>query len=85
YLGHPQTLALMDREYLYPNISDRSSLSAWEEDSSVGILDKARAEAGRLLATHYPESIEPGADAAIRERFPIRLGRSDMRPGNGRW
>ena len=85
YLGHPQTLALMDREYLYPNISDRSSLSAWEEDSSVGILDKARKEARRVLAAHYPDSIDAKADAAIRARFPIRLNQGDMRPGNGRW
>ncbi len=85
YLGHPQTLALMDREYLYPNIADRSSLSAWEEDGSIGILEKARKEAKRVLAAHYPDSIDAKADAAIRERFPIRLSPADMRPGNGRW
>jgi trimethylamine--corrinoid protein Co-methyltransferase len=85
YLGHPQTLELMDREYLYPGIADRSSLSAWEEDGSPGILDKARKEAKRLLSTHYPQSIDPAADEAIRARFPIRLAQADMRPGNGRW
>jgi trimethylamine--corrinoid protein Co-methyltransferase len=85
YLGHPQTLALMSSEYLYPKIADRSSLSAWEEEGSIGILEKARKEAKRVLAMHYPESIEPKADAAIRERFPIRLAAADMRAGNGRW
>lgn len=85
YLGHPQTLALMSSEYLYPSIADRSSLSAWEEEGSIGILEKARKEAKRVLAMHYPESIEPKADAAIRERFPIRLAAADMRAGNGRW
>ena len=38
-----------------------------------------------ILSTHYPEHIEPAVDAKIRERFPIRLDRADMRPGNGRW
>lgn len=85
YLGHPQTLALMDREYLYPTIADRSSLSAWEEEGSPGILDKARAEVSRRLARHYPDSIGAKADEEIRSRFPIRLGQADMRPGNGRW
>jgi trimethylamine--corrinoid protein Co-methyltransferase len=85
YLGHPQTLALMDREYLYPTIADRSSLSAWEEAGSKDILDSARSEAKRRLATHYPASIDVKADAAIRDRFPIRIAASDMRAGNGRW
>lgn len=85
YLGHAQTLALMDREYLYPTIADRSSLSAWEEEGSIGMLDKARKEAKRRLTTHYPQSIDPKIDAEIRARFPIRLAESDMRPGNGRW
>lgn len=85
YLGHPQTLALMDREYLYPTIADRSSLSAWEEEGSVGMLDKARKEAKRRLNTHYPQSIDSKVDAEIRTRFPIRLAERDMRPGNGRW
>ncbi len=85
YLGHAQTLALMDREYLYTTLADRSSLSAWEEEGSVGMLDKARKEAKRRLATHYPQSIDPKVDAEIRARFPIRLAASDMRPGNGRW
>jgi trimethylamine--corrinoid protein Co-methyltransferase len=85
YLGHAQTLALMDREYLYPTIADRSSLTAWEEEGSKGILEKARAEAKRRLATHYPDSIVAGIDEEIRRRFPIRIASTDMRPGNGRW
>ena len=85
YLGHAQTLALMDREYLYPTIADRSSLSAWEEEGSKGILDKARTEAKQRLATHYPDSIDAKADAEIRSRFPIKIAATDMRAGNGRW
>jgi len=84
FLGHPQTLALMDREYLYPTIADRSSLSAWEESGAKGILDKARAEVTRRLAAHYPD-VAPSVDEAIRSRFPIKIAPADMRPGNGRW
>jgi trimethylamine--corrinoid protein Co-methyltransferase len=85
YLGHAQTLALMDREYLYPTIADRSSLSAWEEAGSKDILDSARSDVQRRLAAHYPDSIDAKADAEIRSRFPIRIAPGDMRAGNGRW
>ena len=31
YLGHAQTLSLMQTEYVYPDLSDRSSPKEWEE------------------------------------------------------
>ena len=48
-----------------------------------------RAQAGmrvqEILSTHYPENIHPDIDAKVRERFDIKLDRSVMEPGNGRW
>jgi hypothetical protein len=38
-----------------------------------------------ILAEHYPVYIDPAVDRTIRARFPIRLPRANMRPGNGRW
>ena len=69
FLGHPQTLELMQSEYLYPQVADRETPGTWKE----------------MLSSHYPQYIDPAADARIRERFPIRLDAADMQPGNGRW
>ncbi len=85
YLSHPQTLALMHSEYLYPEISDRRSPDEWEEAGAPDIRERARARTQEILSTHYPVYIEPEIDDAIRERFPILLPRSAMQPDCGRW
>ncbi len=85
FLDHPQTLALMETEYVYPTLADRSSPEEWEEKGRQDMRARARGRVRELLAAHYPAYIEPKADAAIRERFPIRLRRSDMQPDCGRW
>ncbi|MFQ5958659.1 MAG: trimethylamine methyltransferase family protein, partial [Alphaproteobacteria bacterium] len=83
YLGHAQTLSLMETEYLYPDLADRRSPDDWEETGALDMRARARERVRALLAEHYPEYIEPDVDAAIRERFPIRLPREAMRAGNG--
>ena len=85
YLGHPQTLELMESEYLYPQVGDRSAPGAWEQDGSKDMLERAHARAVELLSGHYPTHVDESTDRAIRARFPIRLPREAMRPGNGRW
>ena len=85
YLSHSQTLELMETEFLFPEIADRSPPDVWEEGGSLDIKDRARARAREILSTHYPEYIDPKIDKTIRERFPIRLAKEDMRPECGRW
>ncbi|MDH3519785.1 MAG: trimethylamine methyltransferase family protein [Myxococcales bacterium] len=85
FLGHPQTLQLMETEYLYPEIADRTSPSAWEEAGGHDLRERARQRARQLLASHYPEYIDRATDEKIRARFPIALPREAMRPGNRRW
>jgi trimethylamine--corrinoid protein Co-methyltransferase len=85
FLGHGQTLQLMQTEYLYPEVADRSSPKEWAERGSQDVLDRARARTRAMLAEHYPVYIEPAVDQAIRTRFPIRLPRANMRASNGRW
>ncbi len=85
YLGHPQTLSLMDSEYLYPNLADRTSQGEWQDAGSADILEAARARVREILSSHYPTYIDPASDAKIRERFDITLPEEAMRPGNGRW
>ena len=85
FLGHPQTLELMQSEYLYPQVADRETPGTWEEMGSKSLYEQAHERVKEMLSSHYPQYIDPAADARIRERFPIRLDAADMQPGNGRW
>ena len=85
YLGQPQTLELMETDYLYPDLADRSAPGLWEEEGSLDIMARAEQSAREVLSTHYPEYIDAQTDAAIRARFPIKLKVDDMRAGNPRW
>jgi trimethylamine--corrinoid protein Co-methyltransferase len=85
FLGHEQTLRLMQTEYLYPEVADRSSPKEWAERGAPDVLERARARMRAILAEHYPVYIQPAADREIRARFQIRLPQSHMRSGNGRW
>jgi trimethylamine--corrinoid protein Co-methyltransferase len=85
YLGHSQTLSLMESEYLYPGVSDRRSQGEWEETGRLDIVDAAQVRVREILSTHYPDHIDSATDRKIRERFDILLPEDAMRPGNGRW
>ena len=85
YLGHAQTLALMESEYVYPRYSDRASPDDWQEQGATDIWEKARARAREVLASHFPQFIDPASDAAIRTEFPIRLAAADMTAATSRW
>jgi trimethylamine--corrinoid protein Co-methyltransferase len=76
---------MMESEFLYPTLADRSSPGAWEEAGHKNIYEAAHARVQRLLADYYPEYIDPATDVRIRKHFPIRLSREDMRRGNSRW
>jgi trimethylamine--corrinoid protein Co-methyltransferase len=84
FLGHGQTLELMQAEYLYPEVACRRSPKEWIEHGSADVLDHAKKRLHAILATHYPRYIAPVLDRQIRERFPIRLPEALMRPGPGR-
>ena len=83
YLGHRQTLALMDSEYVYPEVGDRTTQNAWEAAGSPDVREHARARAREILSSHYPRSIDAATDEALRARFPIRLAREAMGPEGG--
>ena len=85
FLGHQQTLSLMQAEYIYPEVGDRTSPKEWAEQGSTVVTQRAKARTREILSAHYPEYIDPAIDAEIRRRLPIKLSPTDMRPGNGRW
>ena len=80
YLGHPQTLSLMQSEYVYPVIGDRSSPKDWIEQGKPVLVDKALAEKQRILRESFPDHIPDGVDGAIRSAFDIVLPRDRMKP-----
>jgi trimethylamine--corrinoid protein Co-methyltransferase len=75
----------MQSEYLYPEVGDRRSAGEWEEAGSPTVYALAHEKVKEILSSHYPQYIDPKADAAIRAAFPIRLAAEEMSPGNGRW
>jgi trimethylamine---corrinoid protein Co-methyltransferase len=71
---------LMQKEYIYPSVGDRTSPNEWVEQGRPSVVDRAARKLEAILANHYPSHIPESVDAAIRERLPIRLPRSAMRP-----
>ena len=68
YLGHAQTLELMQTEYFYPAIADRFSPKEWAEKGKPDILQRAAAEKRRILDSHFPRHVPRGIDDALRAR-----------------
>jgi trimethylamine--corrinoid protein Co-methyltransferase len=85
YLNQPQTLALMQTEYLYPEVADRRTPGEWEATGKEDVYELAHVQVKKTLSGYYPEYIPAEADRKIRDNFPIRLAPEDMQPGNGRW
>ncbi len=83
FLGSQQTLARMQKEYLYPAVGDRSSPKEWHEKGRPLVLDRARRQLDNILKTHYPRHVPREIDAMIRDRFPVRLPESAIHPSAG--
>lgn len=82
YLGHEQTLSLMQRDYVYPQVSDRSSPNQWNEQGRPSVVDRARVRTRQILDNHFPSHIDEDLDRKIRDAFPVRLPRERMRPAS---
>jgi trimethylamine--corrinoid protein Co-methyltransferase len=73
YLGSDQTLSVMQSEYIYPDLSDRSSPNVWEQTGKPVLLERAVAKRDEILNNHFPKHISDETDQKIREQFPIAL------------
>jgi trimethylamine--corrinoid protein Co-methyltransferase len=85
FLGSDQTLAIMESEYLYPEVSDRRAPSDWEQSGSSDIRERAHVRVREILSSHYPVYIDPKMDEELRRRFPILLSKDYMSPRGARW
>ena len=73
YLGSDQTLGLMQTEYVYPAIADRSSPKEWVERGRPDLVEQATARKEAILKERSAARFDPATDAAIRARFNIHL------------
>ncbi|WP_084294296.1 trimethylamine methyltransferase family protein [Leisingera aquimarina] len=73
YLGTAQTLDLMTKEYVYPSLGDRQSVSDWLECGGLTVWDRAIARVAEIEAMPAPDHLPAAAEAAIRARLPIHL------------
>ncbi|MEL6265650.1 MAG: trimethylamine methyltransferase family protein, partial [Pseudomonadota bacterium] len=71
FLGHPQTMAAMERDYLFPALADRDAPATWAEKGAPDIRERARGKARAILAEPPPDYIDRATDQAIRDRFRI--------------
>jgi trimethylamine---corrinoid protein Co-methyltransferase len=79
YLGSQQTLELMQRDYFYPSVGDRTNPKEWAEQGRTDIVERASARVEAILGRHFPGHLA-AVDPLIRDRFPIRLPEGAMRP-----
>lgn len=80
FLGHAETLARMQTDFLYPVIANRLTPEQWQAAGSPDLRTAAKARARALLGGHFPATLPPEIDAALRAEFDIRLPSDAMRP-----
>ena len=73
YLGHDQTISLMQSEYIYPVIGDRSSPKEWEELNKPNLVQNATARKERILGAGDQGFIDAELDAMLRGKYKIYL------------
>ncbi len=75
YLGSDQTLGLMETEYVYPEVADRTSPKEWVEKDRPDLIREAIARKERILAQPTSARFDDATDALIRAKFNIFLAR----------
>jgi trimethylamine--corrinoid protein Co-methyltransferase len=73
YLGSEQTLSLMQTEYVYPALGDRTSPKEWAEIGRPDLIKKAIARKHEILDGFFPQHLPYEIDKAVRERFNVHL------------
>ena len=73
FLGHSQTIQLMETEYTYPKQADRQTPLNWKDAGGLDIWDRATEKARNILSAYYPQCIDDETDRQIRENYAIRL------------
>ena len=73
YLGSDQTLKLMQTEYIYPALGDRSSPKEWIENGKPDLLANAIQRKDAILSEPTNARFDSETEAALRSAFNIHL------------
>ncbi len=73
FLGHSQTLAMMQTEYVYPLVGNRLSPDDWVDAGARSAHEVANDYVRATLAGHYPDHVAGARLRAICDAFPIKL------------
>jgi trimethylamine--corrinoid protein Co-methyltransferase len=73
YLGHGQTLAVMQTEYIYPVVADRTSPKEWAEIGRPDLIQQAIIRKNKILGQSKGPLFDQATDAAIRAAFKIHI------------
>ncbi|MEM7336917.1 MAG: trimethylamine methyltransferase family protein [Chloroflexota bacterium] len=84
YLGTDQTIKVMETEYLYPDLGDRTTPTQWAEYGATDIWQRARQRVQALMK-NYPTYLSAEQDAEIRAQFDIQLPPEATKLATGRW
>ena len=71
FIGEPETMAAMERDYYYPKLADRLEPTSWAEQGAQDIWHRANVQAKDLLAKTPPDYIASDIDQKIRGKFNI--------------
>ena len=72
FLGSEQTLSLMQTEYIYPSLGDRTSPKEWVELGKPNLVQKAIEKKENIL-NNAIKKIDPIIDKKLRSEFNIHL------------
>jgi len=73
FLGQDETIAAMERDYIYPLLADRDPPVTWAEKGHATSWQKANRQAKEILANYHPQYLDPACEAEIKEKFRIYL------------
>ncbi len=73
FLGGADTLAAMERDYVYPVLADRSDPRSWQDNGAPDAWGRSRDKAKAILAAHHPEYLTQEQETAMRALFGGRI------------
>ena len=79
FLGAKDTFSRMKSDFLYPKVSDRTSVDEWTMAGRVDISQKATIKAKEILKDYFPNHIKPDFIKEIRNNFEIKIETHKMR------
>lgn len=72
FLGAQQTLEVMESEYIYPEVFDRSPTDAWEKQGAEDVIVRVQAQTKAIMGSHFPNYFAE-QDSRVRQQYPILL------------